>query len=65
MRTMAKIDSKKILEKLETKDDRGAVSFYVSKSLLKRFKKACGKAPFSRVMEELMQNFIDDVDSQG
>jgi hypothetical protein len=58
----AKIDSNSIIDKLTLEDDRCKVSLYLSASLYKRFKKACGKAPASRVMEELMKSFIENLD---
>lgn len=54
-----KINAKEILDKLELNNDREKVSLYLSKSLYEKFKKTCGKAPASRVMEELMQAFIN------
>jgi len=53
------IDAKSIKERLELNDDRQKVSLYLSRKLYKDFQRACGKAPASRVMEELMQQFID------
>ena len=52
------IDAKEIKAKLTLKDDREKVSLYLSKSLYAAFKKACEAAPASRVMEELMVEFI-------
>lgn len=54
-------DSNAIIEKLELEDDRSKVSLYLSKSVYEKFKKACGKAPASRVMEELMKEFMDNL----
>ncbi len=53
-----RIDAKAIKAKLSLKDDRTKVSLYLSKELYLQFKKACGVAPASRVMEELMAEFI-------
>jgi hypothetical protein len=52
------IDAKAIKTKLALKDDREKVSLYLSKSLYSSFKRACESAPASRVMEELMIEFI-------
>lgn len=52
------INAKAIKERLELDDDRKKVSLYLSKTVYKAFQKACGKAPASRVMEELMRQFI-------
>lgn len=57
------IDAKAIKQKLELEEDRQKVSLYLSKSLYERFKKSCGKAPASRVMEELMREFIQSLDN--
>lgn len=40
------------------KDDREKTSLYLSKSLYAAFKKACGKAPASRVLEQLIRDFL-------
>ncbi len=60
-----KIDANRILEKHRTKDDREKTSLYLSKSLYERFKKACGTAPVSRVIEDLMQSFLDNLESKS
>ncbi|MBS1983794.1 MAG: hypothetical protein JST16_06455 [Bdellovibrionales bacterium] len=55
-----KIDAKAIREKLlKEESDRGKVSLYLSKKLYKSFQKACGTLPASKVVEELMQAFVD------
>lgn len=55
-----KIDSKAIKTKLEAESsDRSKVSLYLSKETYGKFKKACGKLPASRVMEELMDLYIE------
>lgn len=41
------------------KGDREKTSLYLSKSLYVAFKKKCGKAPASRVLEELIREFIE------
>ncbi len=61
MTTDARIDSQKILDKLSLEEDREKVSLYLSRRLYERFKKACGSAPASRVMEELMKGFLEDL----
>lgn len=40
------------------KGDREKTSLYLSKSLYAAFKKKCGKAPASRVLEELIKEFL-------
>lgn len=56
---MTKVDAKSILNRIDTDNNRGKVSLYLDKELYERFKKSCGKAPASRVMEELMREFIE------
>lgn len=53
------INSKSIISKLELEDDRKKVSLYLSERLYSKFQEKCGKAPASRVMEELMRLFIE------
>lgn len=53
------IDPKAIVDKLATEDDRERVSLYLSHRIYEDFKTACGKAPPSRVVEELMKQFTD------
>jgi hypothetical protein len=53
---------KDILKRLDEAEGRGAVSLYLDKELYKRFKKACGKVPASKVMEELMREFLGSLD---
>lgn len=62
--TMSKISAKKIIEEVQTSDDRGPTSMYISVALFKRFKRACGPASPSRVIEKLMEHFIADVESE-
>ncbi|MDZ4662967.1 MAG: hypothetical protein SGJ18_15245 [Pseudomonadota bacterium] len=57
----ARINANKILDKLSLEEDREKVSLYLSRSLYERFKKVCGSAPASRVMEELMKSFMEDL----
>ena len=60
-----KINSSEMIAKHEVEDDRTKQSLYLSKNLYKKFKKACGRAPASRLMEDLMKIFIDDVKSRS
>ena len=62
---MRKINAKSIIEKLETEDDREKTSFYLSKRIYNQFKKACGKAPASKVVEELMKQFLEGLKEGG
>lgn len=53
------MDARKTIEKLKGETDRERTSLYLSKSIMEDFKTACeGVAP-SRVMEELMREFIE------
>ncbi len=60
-RCMKKINAKNILEKLEPDGKKAPVSLYLDKKLYKDFKKACGKVPASKVMEEFMREFLESV----
>lgn len=61
------INAKDLLEKLSAghRDDRSKVSLYLSKGLYEAFKKTCGDAPASKVMEELMRAFIASAGSRA
>lgn len=51
---------KEIKDRLQDKHtDRDKTSLFLSKSLFKRFKIACGNASPSKVIEELMEDFIE------
>lgn len=47
-----------IAQSAKDKGDREKTSLYLSKSLYEAFKKKCGKAAASRVLEELIREFI-------
>ena len=53
------MDAKKTIDKLRGESDRERVSLYLSQSILKDFKLACVEVSPSRVMEELMKEFIE------
>lgn len=48
-----------IAQLAKDKGDREKTSLYLSKSLYEAFKKKCGKAPASRVLEALLRDFIE------
>jgi hypothetical protein len=51
---------REIKKKLEAEQsDRVKTSLYLSKGTLSAFKKACGKISPSRMLEELMAEFIE------
>lgn len=50
--------AQKIVDELTLEEDREKVSLYLSKAIYARFKRACGKAPASRVMEKMMKDFV-------
>lgn len=52
------MDAKRILERLKGDADRERTSLYLSRSTMEEFKQACLEMAPSRVMEELMKNFI-------
>jgi len=53
---------RQIKEKLQDKHggDRTKTSLYLSSKLFTNFKKACGSATPSKVLEELMADFIEN-----
>lgn len=53
------MEANKIIKKLKTKSDRERVSLYLSSSLLKEFRSYCGNIAPSKVIEELMREFIE------
>ncbi len=54
------VDAKKVFEKLKGESDRGKVTLYLDKDLLKKFRKVCEpNTSASRVLEELMKEFIE------
>ena len=55
------MNAKKTLHRLRGESDKITSSIYVSKTILEDFKKACGKTGHSRVIEELMREFVDDL----
>lgn len=58
---LLKSPARAIIERNTTEDDRAKVSLYLSKSLYERFKKACGKASASKVMEDLLEEFLENL----
>jgi len=60
------IDGKRILARhlKADRDPRTKVSLYLSQALYQRFRKACGRAS-SKVMEDLMEAFLDSLKSHG
>lgn len=59
---MRKIDAKSIIKKIkQEEEDRTKTSLYLSKKLYEEFKKKCGDLPTSRVLEELIRQFVDDL----
>lgn len=56
---MVKVDAKDILNRLRDRDDRVRKSIYVSESIYKEFEKACKNVKLSRVLEDLMIQFVE------
>lgn len=53
------INAKKTIQKLKGETDRTRMSLYLSQSIFSKFKEACEEIPPSRVIEELMKEFIE------
>lgn len=54
------VDSKSILDALESPKDREKTSLYLSQALLKDFKAAAKGKAVSKVVEQLMRAFVAD-----
>lgn len=54
------MNAKKTIEKLRGEADRARMSLYLSQTIFQEFKRACGDVSPSRVMEELMKEFVED-----
>lgn len=57
------MDANKILMRLRGESDRERISLYLSKSILKEFKDCCGDKSVSRVLEEMMREFVDSANN--
>jgi hypothetical protein len=53
------IKYKKTIERLRGEADRESMSLYISRTVFNEFKKACENVTPSRVLEELMRDFVD------
>lgn len=63
---MKKLNAKEIVAQLEKEDDKVKTSIYISENIFSKFKKACGKASPSQVIEKLMERFIEEIsESKG
>lgn len=58
------MNAKKTLKKLRGESDRLSTTVYVSQTILQEFKDSCGEVSPSRVLEELMREFVDDLSSR-
>jgi hypothetical protein len=58
------MDAKKTIEKLKGEADRQRTSLYLSRALMDEFRKVCGSIAPSRVLEELMKEFIESSKTQ-
>lgn len=54
------MDAKKTIEKLRGESDRARVSLYLSQSIFADFREVCGDVSPSKVIEELMREFVED-----
>jgi hypothetical protein len=57
------MDARKTIEKLKGEADRTRMSLYLSQSIFNEFKTACGEVAPSRVIEELMKEFVESAKS--
>lgn len=53
------IDAKKTIERLKGESDKERYSVYFSRFIFEEFKKHCGEISASKVLEELMKEFIE------
>lgn len=53
------MDAKKVMERLKGEADRKSMTLYLSESVFSEFKTKCGKVSPSKVLEELMKDFIE------
>ena len=58
------MDAKRILQRLQGEADRKRTSLYLSESIMNNFKEVCGDVSPSKVMEELMLEFISRINTQ-
>ena len=61
---MRYMDAMKMLKKLRGEADRFRTSLYLSKSIMEEFKEACEGISPSRVIEDLMSDFIESYKAQ-
>jgi hypothetical protein len=54
------MDAKKTIAKLKGEADRASITLYLSQSTYQDFKAVCGDISPSRVLEELMKEFVQD-----
>lgn len=59
------INSKKIVEKLKGEADRSSKTLFLSKSVFAEFESYCSELSPSRVIEELMKDYIADAKKSG
>jgi DNA-binding MarR family transcriptional regulator len=55
------MDAKKTIEKLRGEADRKRISLYLSESIYEEFRQSCGEVSPSKVIEELMKEFVEDL----
>jgi hypothetical protein len=55
------MDAKKTIEKLRGEADRKRISLYLSESIYEEFRQSCGEVSPSKVIEELMREFVDNL----
>lgn len=58
------MNAKKIKQRLRGEADRKAHSLHLSQTIFNEFKELCGPISASRVIEEFMREFVDDLKSK-
>ncbi len=59
------MESKKLIEKLKGQSEKARVSLYLNVKLFNEFKVACGTVPPSRIVEELIRNFMEGLKKEN
>lgn len=60
-----RMDAKKLLSKIEHKPKKKTYAFSIDVSIMETLKKRVGKAKLSRIVEELLREFLQDLDKKG
>jgi uncharacterized protein YaaW (UPF0174 family) len=60
-----RMDAKKILSKVEQQTKKKTYAFSIEVSIMEALKKKVGKAKLSRIVEELLKEFLDSLDKKS